>query len=191
MFLFFLFKDNKNKKILIFLYINKITYILLVTNKNYCIKVTTIGDSAFYGCTNLTSISFPNSVTSIDSSAFYNCKGTLTVNCNLPDFLAYYAPFKKSAFSEVKFGSNVTSIGNYAFYSSSIKKVTISSYITSIGQYAFSDCSSLTSTTFSDTTTWYVGNYKGATTTQVDVSNATSNATLLKSTHYTKYWTKR
>ena len=36
-------------------------------------RVTTIGDSAFYGCTELTSITIPNSVTSISDSAFQLC----------------------------------------------------------------------------------------------------------------------
>ena len=36
-------------------------------------SVTRIGNSAFYGCSGLTSITIPSSVTSIGSSAFYYC----------------------------------------------------------------------------------------------------------------------
>ena len=43
-------------------------------------SVTTIGSSAFRYCTGLTSVVIPNSVTSIGSSAFSGCKG-LTIYC--------------------------------------------------------------------------------------------------------------
>ncbi len=42
-------------------------------------SVTSIGPSAFYGCSNFTDITIPNSVTSIGSSAFYGCSKLNTI----------------------------------------------------------------------------------------------------------------
>ena len=55
--------------------------------------VTSIGDYAFYGCSNLTSVTISNSVTSIGEWAFYNC----------------------SDLTSITIPNSVTSIGNYAF----------------------------------------------------------------------------
>ncbi|MBQ7235696.1 MAG: leucine-rich repeat domain-containing protein, partial [Clostridia bacterium] len=43
--------------------------------------VKSIGNSAFRGCTGLTSIEIPNSVTSIGGYAFYNCSNLTDIYC--------------------------------------------------------------------------------------------------------------
>ena len=45
--------------------------------------VTNIGDSAFYECSSLTSVTIPNSVTSIGYYAFYGCSSLTSVT--IPD----------------------------------------------------------------------------------------------------------
>ena len=82
-------------------------------------SVTSIGSSAFSGCSGLTSITIPNSMTSIGSYAFSGCSGLTSIT--IPD--------------------SVTSIGYYAFYGcSSLLSVTIGNGVTSIGNYAFDGC---------------------------------------------------
>ena len=111
--------------------------------------VTTISPSAFYGCSDITSLTLPSSLTSIGSSAFSGCSGTLTVNCNVPS-VSYYtnSPFYGSSFYKIIFGNNVTSIGSYAFSRcSGITSLTLPSSLTSIGFSTFSYCSGITTLT--------------------------------------------
>ena len=42
--------------------------------------VTSLGQSCFYGCTGLTSITIPNSVTSLGDWCFYKCTGLTSIN---------------------------------------------------------------------------------------------------------------
>ncbi len=42
-------------------------------------KVTSIGKSAFFKCSGLTSVTIPNSVTSIGELAFYECSGLTSI----------------------------------------------------------------------------------------------------------------
>lgn len=87
-------------------------------------SVTSIGVSAFYNCTSLTSVTIPNGVTSIGGSAFNYCTNLKSVTIL----------------------NGVTSIGNFAFYNcTSLTNVTIPKSVTSIGEYAFEYCTSLMS----------------------------------------------
>lgn len=112
--------------------------------------VETIGESAFYGCTKIASVTMPSSVTSIGSSAFYNCSAlaTLTLNTGLTSI-------GNSAFSgcqkieNLTIPSSVTSIGNSAFYGNvSLTTLVVPSSVTSIGVNAFQNCSKISTLTF-------------------------------------------
>ncbi len=88
--------------------------------------VTEIGDSAFYGCTNLESVTFEkdSELTTIARNAFRNCSNLKSIV--IPD--------------------KVTSIGYYAFYyCSSLMSVTLGEGISSssFGNYAFQNCTNL------------------------------------------------
>ena len=56
---------------------------------------------------------------------------------------SYYAPWMWKTVTQVKFEGSVTSIGNYAFQSTSLTSITIPDSVVSIGAFAFCNCSYL------------------------------------------------
>ena len=117
--------------------------------------VTSIGNSAFFYCTSLTSITIPNSVTSIEPYAFYNCNSLTSITIpNSVTSIGNFAFSDCSSLTSITIPDSVTSIGNYAFaYCEGLTSITIPDSVTSIGAYAFSYCSSLTSITIPDSVT--------------------------------------
>ena len=89
-------------------------------------SVTRIGNGAFDWCTGLTSITIPNSVMGIGNSAFSGCTGLTSITI----------------------GNSVISIGNGAFYGcTGLTSVTIPDSVVIIDKRAFNECTSLTSVT--------------------------------------------
>ena len=109
--------------------------------------VTSIGDSAFEECSNLTSITIPNSVTSIGDYAFSRCSNLTSITIpNSVTSIGDYAFSRCSNLTSITIPNSVTSIGDYAFSRcSNLTSITIPNSVTSIGDYAFFGCSNLTS----------------------------------------------
>ena len=86
--------------------------------------VTIIGECAFLGCNNLTSVTIGNSVTAIGNNAFYDCYNLTSVT-----------------FGE---NSQLTTIGKRAFYyCSNLTSIVIPDSVTAIGELSFGMCSKM------------------------------------------------
>ena len=114
-------------------YSNNITIPSSVEYNGKTYSVTSIEESAFYECTNLTSVIIANSITSIGDYAFVGCSGLTSVT--IPN--------------------SVTSIGDWAFSRcTNLTSVIIPNSVTSIGNGAFYGCSSLTSVSLNFFKAW-------------------------------------
>ena len=120
--------------------------------------ITSIGDEAFWGCSNLQEINIPSSVTSIGNNAFYNCSNLQEINVaesnkvyraidgvlytkDLKTIIRY--PVGKMNRNFV-IPSGVTSIGDKAFIEcENLHEITLPSGVMSIGDGAFWVCRSL------------------------------------------------
>jgi len=112
-------------------------------------SVTSIGRSAFSGCTNLSSVIIPNSVTSIGHSAFRNCTSLSSVTIpNSVTSIGLLAFSHCTSLPSVTIPNSVTSIEEGSFnFCSNLLSITIPNSVTSIGWWAFNCCANLTSVT--------------------------------------------
>ena len=116
--------------------------------------VTSIADYAFYGNTDIISVSIPAGVISIEYLAFAECSNlesvTFAEGSQLTS-IGSYAFDGCSSLTSISIPAGVTSIGTSAFYGcSSLTSIELPAGVTSIGDYAFQNCSSLTDVSFAE-----------------------------------------
>ncbi|MDE6223227.1 MAG: leucine-rich repeat domain-containing protein, partial [Muribaculaceae bacterium] len=124
---------------------NKISGDLIIPEVADVYSVTSIGNHAFYKCSGLTSVTFPNSVTSIGYNSFFMCIGLTSVT--LPNSVASigdYAFQNCIGLTSVTLPNSVTSIGDFAFcYCRSLPLIEIPGSVKIIGERAFGSCNKL------------------------------------------------
>ena len=134
-------------------------------------SLVSIGDEAFYKCTQLTELELPKSLEVVGKSAFANCTAIKDVRIADGDqdlkfgqdafsgvdisslyvgrpFVGNYisGPFSSSKSMEVSFSNKLQSIGECAFYNcKGLNKLDLPESLVTIGPAAFSGCSGLTS----------------------------------------------
>ena len=118
-------------------------------------SVSSIGNQAFVLCANLTSITIPDSVTSIGSGCFYYCNSLTSIT--IPDSITSIgedAFAECSSLTNITIPDGVTRLGAGVFFRcTSLTNITIGSSVTSIEAKAFMECTSLTSITIPDSVT--------------------------------------
>ena len=118
-----------------------------ITHDGVSYRVTRIGDNAFQGCKELTSVVIPEGVTSIGKFAFDTCeKLTSVVIPNSATTIEQSAFVRCMALQSITIPNSVTTIGMAAFWwCTSLESIDIPDSVNTIEQMAFGACTSLKS----------------------------------------------
>ena len=121
---------------------------------NVTYDVTAIGERAFSGCPNITSVTIGTNIQTIAPSAFKGCAKIATVNfnainCTSMRGLGVWSVFDDSVdvLTTLNIGNSVTRIPDHAFaYCLKINSLTLPPSVVRIGEKAFFGCSSIPGT---------------------------------------------
>ena len=116
-------------------------------------SVTSIGSGAFRGCSGLTNVIIGNGVTSIEEGAFSGCSGIIQIE-NGVSYVDDWVIDCDESVTSVQLREGTRGIADYAFSGcSGLDSINIPDSITSIGDYVFEYCRGLTSVTIPDSVT--------------------------------------
>lgn len=119
------------------------------------VAITKIGYEAFWKCSNLYSVTLPDSIQSIDNEAFSACSSLSEIT--IPDsvmVLGSKAFWGCNTLTSVKLPSNIRAIGDSTFFNcSSLTSIVIPEGVKTIGKSAFSGCSVLSDITLPNSLT--------------------------------------
>ena len=109
----------------------------------------TIGTCAFYGCSNLDGVTLPSSLTAIGTSAFAECTALTSVAIPSGVKTVDMETFKNcKSLTEVSIQGKVTEIGRGAFEDcTNLESILLPSSLKTLGDCAFQNCKSLKSVT--------------------------------------------
>ena len=130
-----------------------------ITNGGKTYRVTSIGERAFEGHSDISYLSIPYTIKSIGEYAFIDCGSSMTVNiadieswCEMKLGNEHSSPLSSAGkvlvydieTTDIVIPNTVTSIGNFTFYQCrQIKSLTIPGSVSTIGSSAFEDCTGL------------------------------------------------
>ena len=151
-------------------YSGAVTIHSTVTYNSKTYRVTSIGSSAFSGCSSLTSITLPKSVTSIGSGAFNKCSSLTSITCYAqtpPSLGEDYDGYYEDLFYNVSATLHVPVESLQKYASSLWKKLSIS---------AIGSINSLTQ--LNDTTLYHISTIRGSWAVEEEGTNMQSNKQL-------------
>ena len=131
------YADNK--------YVGEIIIPSTIIYESAIYNVTKIGNGAFWSCSELTSITIPNSVITISDYAFYNCRSLPSIT--IPNSVISIGEDAFNAcysLTSIIISNSLNSIERYTFVGCrSLSSLIIPNSVNSIGDNAFDDCVSL------------------------------------------------
>ena len=118
-------------------------------------SVTSIGNSAFCGCSGLTELTLPDNIHFIEGEAFMGCSGLTELTLpNSVKSIGDGAFHLCSGLTELTLPNSLTEIGKSAFRGcSGLTELTLPNSVTSIGDGAFRGCRGLTGLTLPNSVT--------------------------------------